>query len=173
MPSDLILGSRPLLNYLIKGGSGFVGLQDRMAIAFPPSSTQKTPKVQNRYSYDATTKGIVQLEAPLPQALVTLMVNNRQTLPLFRRNRRPGGAGGYAWAHVFNMQWDVWGRTPVEVDAVSDALENISVPLANDLWDAGRIRLVIGTFEDAPYEIDEGTYRQLARVTCQTAATAA
>lgn len=166
MAEDLVLGERELLQYLINGGGPVVGLQARMDLVF--ASWRKTPKVQLRYSYDTGRQGLVLIEAPLDRPLVTLLVNNRLRESFYHRNRHPT-LPVLAWVRRVNMQWDIWGRTPVEVSAIGDALERECLRMHLQLWDNNRIALQLETFEDAPYEVDTKIFRAIARGYCTTA----
>lgn len=169
MAEDLVLGSRALMNWIIKGGAGFVGLQVRLDAVYVETSPSKRPKAQLRYSYDATRQGLSVIETPLTRPLVTIVESNRVKQRFFRQDRHPSMPGAYAWANRHNMQWDIWGRTPVEVANLSDAVERIVVQMNADAVSAGRVHIELEQFEDVPYESESSIYRSLARGYCQAA----
>lgn len=172
MPTDeLVLGSRSLLNHLIIGGVGFDGLQARLDTVFASEPANKRPKAQLRYTYDAGRQGIVLIQAPLERPLVTLITTLRTKQSFYKHDRHPTLDDTYAWARRFSMQWDVWGRTPVEVEAISDAIEREVPKMHEQLWSLERVALQMDTFEDAPLEEETGIFRSMAIGYVQTAQT--
>lgn len=172
MPTDeATLGARSVLNHLIQGGAGFDGLQARLDLAFASEPAPKRPKAQLRYTYDSGSQSIVQIVAPLDRPLITLVTTLRTKQSFYKQDRHPSLEDTFAWARRFSMQWDIWGRTPVEVDAISDTIEKLVPQMHAQLWTTSRMALVMDTFEDVPVENETGIFRALAIGYCQTAQT--
>ena len=169
---ELTLGARSLLNHLIQGSDGFTGLQARLDAVFASEPAEKRPKAQLRYTYAAERQGIVLIQSPLERPLVTLVTTLRTKVPFYKGDRHPVLVATMAWARRFSMQWDIWGRTPVEVDAISDAIEREVPKMHAQLWSTKRTALVVDTFEDVPVE-ESGIFRSMAIGYCQTAQTTA
>lgn len=167
MPDDLVLGSRSLMNWIIRGGTGFVGLQDRLNVVYASEPANKRPKAQLRYSYDESRQGLAVIEAPLTRPLVTITNTLREKTKFFRGDMHP--MGGFAWGQTHRMQWDIWGRTPVEVSSLGDAVERIVVQMNADALAVGRVHIELSSFEDLPLEAETGIYRSLARGKVQAA----
>lgn len=174
--ADGIVGSRQLLNVLIKGaGTGPTavdGLQLRIdelmsATTLPEASRAK---VQPWYTYDEDQKGLQKLQSPLARPLVTLLISNRIKKKFFNMDRHPTDPV-FAWGWEYALQIDVWSNTPVMTAAIQDAVVRSAVALHAELWVQFRIGLQIESFEDAPYEIDQAIYRVLGRGTITAADT--
>lgn len=168
--SDAVIGSRQLLNVLIKGagsgGDAVTGLQIRLDEMFdqPSLPTASKPQVQLWYKYDASTQGLVKLQSPLTRPLVTLIANSRVKQKFFNEDRHPT-ENVFAWGWKYDIQFDVWANTPTQVAAIVDALSRAIVAMKKPLWANFRIGLSIESFEDAPYEIDQSIFRMLGRGT--------
>ena len=175
MAGDLLLGTRGLLNLVINGNAQITGLKDRVAAAFPTS----TPKVQLRDHYDPDKQEQSVIPSKLDREYVTLQMTLKSKLPQrYRMDRLPQVAGlsnnpGFAWVDRLSLQLDVWGRTPVKVQALCDVLEVEFVRMHAQMWEVGRIALQMDGFETVPYEEETGIFRALARGYCQAAAFAA
>lgn len=169
MADDLLLGSRALLNWIIKGSGGFVGLQDRLDVRYASMASDNRPKAQARYPYDESRGGMAVIDLPLKRPLVTIHTTSRVKTRLFHRDRHPSLPGTHAWINTHNMQWDIWARTPPELDGLTDALEAVVVQMAEDAYSAGRVRIELEDFEAIPYESETGLYRSLARGNCRAA----
>lgn len=167
---DLVVSTRQLMLLLINGRSPWEGLQIPLNDRFGPSLPNATQvEVQERYKFDPETQGLRKIATPLNPSLVTITVLNRQRESLFKQDRHPTRDGA-AWVRRYNLQLDVWAATPVLVDNISDALEEIVTASRKQLWDAHGIGLNLDDFQDAPLEIESGIYRAFARGYCTVAA---